>query len=153
MPRILIAEDDDDTRQTVRDLLRSNGYDVLEATDGGEALDLVKSAKPDALVLDIIMPRMEGWEVVEKIRGQNSNLPILVLSALQSEEDLVRALDAGADDYVEKPYRTSELLARLRAIVRRGPKSSGPGNGVGAAAAGSQAETGRQMHETPVESE
>jgi len=111
----------DDERQILRGLgvlLRNAGYEVSSATTKGEALDAASLRPPDAIVLDLVLPDGSGVEVCEEVRSW-SELPILVLSAIGDEREKVRALDAGADDYVTKPFGTDELLARLRALLRR----------------------------------
>jgi two-component system, OmpR family, KDP operon response regulator KdpE len=117
-PHVLVV---DDERQIVRGLkvvLRRAGYEVQTAASKEEALDAVSTRAPDAIVLDLVLPDGSGVDVCHDIRGW-SQLPIIVLSALGDEREKVRALDAGADDYVTKPFGTEELLARLRAVLRR----------------------------------
>ena len=119
MPQhILIVDDEPNIVATVSPLLRARGYDVLSAMTGRAGLDAVDRDKPDLVVLDLGLPDLNGVEVCRQIR-QASNVPILVLSARGSEGDKVAALDAGADDYVTKPFGAEELLARIRAALRR----------------------------------
>ena len=99
--------------------LSFNGYSVELAQDGLEALDLIASDRPDALVLDVMMPRLDGLEVCRQLRSTGDDLPILVLTARDSVSERVAGLDAGADDYLPKPFALEELLARMRALLRR----------------------------------
>src|SRR3954449_1585945 len=98
---------------------RLEGYEVIQAADGAEALGSVAGSAPDAIVLDLMMPRVDGLEVCRQLRSEGDRLPILVLTARDSVTDRVRGLDAGADDYLVKPFALDELLARLRALLRR----------------------------------
>lgn len=119
MSRILCVDDEPHLRKTLGANLRARGYDVDLAGTGERALEIVQSHKPDAIILDLGLPGMSGLQVLRTLR-QWTNVPIIVLSARDSEFDKVGALDAGADDYVSKPFGMSELLARLRASLRRG---------------------------------
>ena len=125
--RILIVDDEPNIIGTVVPLLRARGYDVLSAMSGRAALDAVERDKPDLLVLDLGLPDIDGVEVCRQVR-LSSGLPILVLSARGAERDKVNALDAGADDYVTKPFGTEELLARIRAALRRVEGPAPPGD-------------------------
>ena len=116
--RILIVDDEPNIIGTLSPLLRTRGYDVLSAMTGRAALDVVERDKPDLIVLDLGLPDMAGVEVARQIR-QIITAPILVLSARGAEGDKVNALDAGADDYVTKPFGAEELLARIRVALRR----------------------------------
>ena len=116
---ILIAEDDRAARQALQRALQFEGYQVLAAADGGEALDLVASGDPDAIVLDIMMPGIDGHTVCRRVRDKGISTPVLMLTARHEIADRVAGLDAGADDYLDKPYALDELLARLRALLRR----------------------------------
>jgi len=116
--RILVVDDEPNILGTLGLLLRSHGYDVSTVTSGGAALDAVASRPPELMVLDLGLPDIDGVEVCAAARAR-SNLPIVVLSARGREADKVRALDAGADDYVTKPFGADELLARIRAALRR----------------------------------
>ncbi len=121
--RVLVAEDD---RRLARLLVRgleSEGYVVDAAHDGEDALALAESSAYDVLVLDVMMPRLDGIGVVRRLREQRSQVPVLLLTARAEIEDRVRGLDAGADDYLAKPFAFDELLARLRALARRGTVS------------------------------
>jgi len=116
--RILIVDDEPNIIGTVTPLLRARGYDVLSAMNGRSALDIVERDKPDLVILDLGLPDMQGVDVCREIR-HSSNTPVLVLSARGAEGDKVNALDAGADDYVTKPFGAEELLARIRVCLRR----------------------------------
>jgi two-component system response regulator MprA len=117
--RILVVDDDRAVRESLRRSLAFNGYQVDLATDGQAALTAVTVARPDAMVLDVMMPRVDGLEVCRRLRGSGDDLPILVLTARDAVSDRVAGLDAGADDYLPKPFALEELLARLRALLRR----------------------------------
>ncbi len=116
--RVLVVDDDAGLVRALGINLRAHGWDVSVATTGTEALDAAASARPDVILLDLGLPDLSGFEVIEGIRGWSA-VPIVVLSARQLGDDKVDALDAGADDYVTKPFAMNELLARLRAAVRR----------------------------------
>ncbi|MFD7081599.1 response regulator [Streptomyces sp. NPDC002181] len=118
MTRVLVVEDDPQLVRALKINLQARKFDVEEASDGGSALRLAAARKPDVIVLDLGLPDMDGIEVIKSVRGW-SRVPILVLSARHTSEDKIRALDAGADDYVTKPFSMDELLARLRAAARR----------------------------------
>ena len=106
-------------RESLRRSLSFNGYSVALAQDGVEALDLINNDRPDAVVLDVMMPRLDGLEVCRQLRSTGDDLPILVLTARDSVSERVAGLDAGADDYLPKPFALEELLARMRALLRR----------------------------------
>ncbi|MDT5153800.1 MAG: two-component system, OmpR family, response regulator MprA [Mycobacterium sp.] len=106
-------------RESLRRSLAFNGYSVVLAQDGLEALEMIGSDRPDALVLDVMMPRLDGLEVCRQLRSTGDDLPILVLTARDSVSERVAGLDAGADDYLPKPFALEELLARMRALLRR----------------------------------
>jgi two-component system response regulator MprA len=123
--RILVVDDDRAVRESLRRSLSFNGYTVDLAEDGVEALEAITNDRPDAVVLDVMMPRMDGLEVCRQLRSTGDDLPILVLTARDSVSERVGGLDAGADDYLPKPFALEELLARLRALLRRtGPEES-----------------------------
>src|SRR5437660_10011127 len=123
-PRVLVVDDEPQIVRGLKILLRSAGYTVEAAETKAEALVELVSRPPDALVLDLVLPDGRGVEICEEVRRW-SRLPILVLSAVGDERAKVRALDAGADDYVTKPFGTEELLARLRAVLRRSADGGG----------------------------
>jgi two-component system, OmpR family, response regulator MprA len=118
-PRVLVVDDDRSVRDSLRRSLEFNGYAVSLASDGAEALASIAGHAPDALVIDVMMPRLDGIETTKALRTAGSDLPILVLTARDSVGDRVEGLDAGADDYLTKPFALEELLARLRALLRR----------------------------------
>ncbi|MEU8433516.1 response regulator [Streptomyces sp. NPDC029216] len=118
MTRVLVVEDDPQLVRALRINLQARKFDVDEAGDGTSALRLATARRPDIIVLDLGLPDMDGIEVIRGVRGW-SRVPIVVLSARHTSEDKIRALDAGADDYVTKPFSMDELLARLRAASRR----------------------------------
>ena len=117
--RILVVDDDGPVRESLRRSLSFNGYDVELAGDGLEALQAVADQRPDAIVLDVMMPRMDGLETCRRLRAAGDDLPVLMLTAREMVSDRVAGLDAGADDYLAKPFALEELLARLRALLRR----------------------------------
>ena len=119
MTSILVVDDDDDIRALVGELLERAGHVVIKAPDGESALKLFYSRKPDLVVLDVSMPGLDGWEVLNRIR-ELSDVPVLMLTARAEELEKVRGLRAGADDYVTKPFGRQELLARVDATLRRG---------------------------------
>jgi two-component system response regulator MprA len=119
-PRVLVVDDDRAVRESLRRSLEFNGYDVALASDGAEALaGLSAGTVPDVVVLDVMMPRLDGIETTKALRKAGHDLPILVLTARDAVGDRVEGLDAGADDYLTKPFALQELLARLRALLRR----------------------------------
>ncbi|WP_163801164.1 response regulator transcription factor [Mycolicibacterium sediminis] len=123
--RILVVDDDRAVRESLRRSLSFNGYAVELAQDGVEALQAIATDRPDAVVLDVMMPRLDGLEVCRQLRSTGDDLPILVLTARDSVSERVAGLDAGADDYLPKPFALEELLARMRALLRRtGPDDS-----------------------------
>jgi DNA-binding response OmpR family regulator len=116
--RILLVEDDPKTRSTVALYLQREGYDVLTAGDGVEALDLARAREPHLVVLDLMLPRMDGLEVCRALR-ESGGAAIIMVTARSTEEDKLTGLDLGADDYVTKPFSPRELMARVRAVLRR----------------------------------
>jgi two-component system response regulator MprA len=119
--RVLVADDDVAVRSSLERALRLEGYDVTLVSDGRETLDAVVTSPPDALVLDVRMPDIDGLEVCRRLRAIADPTPVLMLTAKDSVSDRVEGLDAGADDYLVKPFALPELLARLRALLRRWP--------------------------------
>ena len=117
--RILVVDDEPAVREAIERALRLDGYDVELAADGAEALLAVAAHTPDAMVLDVLMPQVDGLQVCRRLRGGGDRLPILMLTARDAIGDRVGGLDAGADDYLVKPFALDELLARLRALLRR----------------------------------
>lgn len=116
---MLVVDDDKAVRESLRRSLEFNGYDVALAGDGAEALAGIAAHKPDVVVLDVMMPRLDGLETTKALRAAGNDVPIIVLTALDAVGDRVDGLDAGADDYLTKPFALPELLARLRALLRR----------------------------------
>jgi len=114
---ILIVDDEVPIRRLLAITLGADGYHIVEAASGREALALAASHRPDVVILDLGLPDMDGMEVLKKLREWYSK-PVLILSARNSEEDIIRALDGGANDYLSKPFRTGELAARIRAAIR-----------------------------------
>ncbi len=117
--RILVAEDERDLNALLRKRLKEADYSVDSCYDGEEALDYLDGAEYDAVVLDIMMPRLDGLAVLRTLRRRGNSVPVLLLTAKDSVEDRVRGLDAGADDYLVKPFAFEELLARLRVLLRK----------------------------------
>ncbi|MFJ8470889.1 response regulator transcription factor [Kitasatospora sp. NPDC094011] len=116
---VLVVEDDPGVRSTLDHLLRFEGYRVLTTADGQEALELLEHRRPDLAVVDVVMPRLDGLALCRMLRRRGDRLPVLVLTARHQLGDRVAGLDAGADDYLAKPFATEELLARIRALLRR----------------------------------
>jgi DNA-binding response OmpR family regulator len=124
MARILIVDDEPEIVRGLEDNLRFEGYQIASATNGQDALALAQSDAPDLILLDIMMPRMSGWDVCRALREKGIEAPIIMLTARGEEVDRVRGLELGADDYVTKPFSLRELLARVRAVLRRpGPRN------------------------------
>ena len=117
--KILVVDDDPAVRESLRRSLIFNGYTIVLAADGEEALDKVQSERPDMVILDVMMPKFDGLEVCRELRSQGDDIPILLLTARDSVSERVAGLDAGADDYLTKPFALEELLARTRSLVRR----------------------------------
>ncbi|GAA1514544.1 response regulator transcription factor [Nocardioides humi] len=117
--RILVVDDDRAVRESLRRSLAFNGYDVHLAGDGAEALAGIGAVAPDVVVMDVMMPKLDGLEATRALRAAGNDVPILVLTARDAVGDRVEGLDAGADDYLTKPFALEELLARLRALLRR----------------------------------
>lgn len=117
--RVLIIEDELPMRTALQDCLQAEGYRVLVATDGEAGLQRVLAEKPDLVLLDVMLPRLDGFALCAELRRVHQNVPVLMLTAKGHVEDRVTGLDAGADDYLVKPFSTDELLARVRALLRR----------------------------------
>lgn len=122
--KILVVDDEQAVRESLRRSLKFNGYDVLLAADGVEAVEMVHRENPGLLILDVMMPNMDGLEVCRTLRSEGWDRPILVLTARDGVSDRVAGLDAGADDYLPKPFALEELLARVRSLVRRAAAES-----------------------------
>src|SRR5215207_5088296 len=153
-PRVLVVDDEPQILRGLKVVLRQAGFEVDTAATKSEALDRVAVRPPEMLVLDLILPDGSGVEVCEEIRGW-SQLPIIVLSAVGDEREKVRALDAGADDYLTKPFGTDELLARLRALMRRSGDAGQPVISLGDlsidVAGHTATRAGEEIHLTPLE--
>ena len=117
--RILVVDDDLAVRRSIDRALRLEGYEVVTVSSGGEALETLAQASPDALILDLQLPDVDGLQVCRQMRSAGDDTPVLMLTARQEIDDRVQGLDAGADDYLVKPFALAELLARLRALLRR----------------------------------
>src|SRR5438094_10374953 len=125
MTSVLLAEDDASISDPLARALRREGYDVNVSADGPTTLDAALAGGIDLIVLDLGLPRLDGLEVCRRLRSEGQSVPVLILTARADEVDTVIGLDAGADDYVTKPFRLAELLARVRALLRRGSPDSG----------------------------
>jgi DNA-binding response OmpR family regulator len=120
-PVILVADDEPDVLQLVLYRLRYSGYGAVGAQDGEEALQLVRDRSPDLVVLDVMMPKLDGYELTRRLRAQEQTrgIPIILLTARAQESDVASGFDAGADDYLRKPFNPDELVARVRAVLGR----------------------------------
>ena len=121
---ILIVDDEVNMRRGLRDNLEFEGYEVSEAIDGSDALETLKNINPDLIVLDVMMPKISGFDVCKQLRKDGDDTPIILLTAKGEEIDKVLGLEIGADDYVQKPFSVRELLARIKAILRRSGNAS-----------------------------
>lgn len=123
-PLIVVADDDDDVLALVAYRLERSGYDIVRAHDGEEALRLILERRPDLAVLDVMMPGLDGYELTRRIRQDEatSRMPIILLTARVQEADVTRGFEAGADDYIEKPFSPQELRARVQSILGRPPR-------------------------------
>ena len=132
---VLIVEDEKNIVDIVRFNLQREGYDTLEAYDGEAGLALAREKKPDLILLDVMMPKMMGFDVCRALRGEGDNVPVIILTAREEEEDKILGLEIGADDYITKPFSMRELMARVKANIRRTAMSapaSGTENGMSA---------------------
>ena len=118
--RLLVVDDEPNILELLSVSLRFSGFEVHTASNGQQALTRARSLKPDLLVLDVMMPELDGFEVVRRLRGEGSRAPVLFLTAKDGTEDKVRGLTLGGDDYVTKPFSLEEVVARIRAVLRRG---------------------------------
>jgi len=123
-PHILIVDDEPQITRVLRTTLNAQGYDIRIANDGETALEIAKDFTPDLVITDLVMPNMNGIDLCRQLR-KTSQVPILVLSVRGEERSKIQALDSGADDYITKPFSTGELLARVRAVLRRAPPTPG----------------------------
>ena len=117
--KLLLVEDEPALARGLSDTLRTQGFEVHLAADGQRGLEMATSLRPDLILLDIMLPRMNGFEVCRTLRGQGLDVPIVMLTAKGQEEDIILGLNLGADDYITKPFRTGELIARTKALLRR----------------------------------
>ncbi|MBO0685176.1 MAG: response regulator, partial [Candidatus Dormibacteraeota bacterium] len=118
---ILLVDDDTKIVELLRVYLMRAGFDVLVATDGRSALDLIREREPRLIVLDLMLPEMDGWAVTQEVR-RTSDVPILMLTARGTLRDRIQGLSEGADDYLSKPFAPSEVVARVKAVLRRAPR-------------------------------
>ena len=121
--KILIADDEPEIRSLLRLYLENEKYEIIEAEDGQQALELLRSQQPALCILDIMMPKLDGYHVLQELRKE-SNIPVLILSAKDADSEKILGLNLGADDYLAKPFVMAELLARVNALVRRGGEYS-----------------------------
>jgi two-component system, OmpR family, response regulator RegX3 len=126
MPKVLVVDDEESLLEAVRYALSREGFDVSVARDGGEAVRVFEAERPDLVVLDLMLPVMNGWDVCRRVRA-SSRVPIIMLTARDAEVDRVVGLEMGADDYVTKPFSVRELVARVRALLRRAAGGPDPG--------------------------
>lgn len=126
--RILVAEDEQSLNDLLQDALRMDGYETISAKHGLEALRLAREEKPDLVILDINMPQVDGFEVLERLRKENNNVPIIVLTARDQKDDKSIGFGLGADDFVTKPFGLEELLMRVAAVLRRSRNVKPSGN-------------------------
>lgn len=119
MPRVLIADDDPDIVAALKIYLSSEGYELLSAENGKQVLDIVKGKQVDLILLDIMMPQMDGISAIAKLREENANMPIILLSAKSEDSDKLLGLNIGADDYITKPFNPAEVVARVHSQLRR----------------------------------
>lgn len=116
--KILVVDDTRNIQLMLSDFLSGQDYEVLTASDGWEALEMVNTSPPDLILLDIMMPNMDGYQFITQLR-RSSNIPVIMITAKQQEADIIRGFNLGADDYITKPFRVRELLVRMRAVLRR----------------------------------
>lgn len=128
LARILVAEDETSLNDLLQDALRMNGYETISAKHGLEALRLIREQKPDLVILDINMPQLDGFGVIEKLRNENNNVPVIVLTARDQKDDKSIGFSLGADDFVTKPFGLEELLMRVSAVLRRSKNIPTSGN-------------------------
>lgn len=128
LARILVAEDETSLNDLLQDALRMNGYETISAKHGLEALRLIREQKPDLVILDINMPQLDGFGVIEKLRNENNNVPVIVLTARDQKDDKSIGFGLGADDFVTKPFGLEELLMRVSAVLRRSKNTPTLGN-------------------------
>lgn len=144
MARLLIVDDEPNLRHSLTYALRQEGYEVATAEDGERALEMFRSGKPDLVVLDVMLPKMDGLAVCRAIRRE-SDIPVIMLTARSSELDTVVGLEVGADDYLAKPFSTVELIARIRAALRRAAAPRGAASAGDVDSAGLRIDVGRHQ--------
>jgi len=127
-PHILVIDDDDKITSLLRRSLAFEGYEVSTAANGPAGLGIVADKSADLVILDVMMPGIDGWEVCRRLRTAGVNVPVLMLTAKDDVQDRVKGLDLGADDYLVKPFALEELMARVRALMRRRPEPAGENN-------------------------
>ena len=131
--RVLIVDDEKNIVNILKFNLQKEGYDTLEAYDGEAGLQLALQENPDLILLDVMLPKIIGWDVCKKLRETGSSIPVIILTAREEEEDKVLGLEIGADDYITKPFSTRELMARVKANIRRSAmllsSATAPGSG------------------------
>ncbi|MDG0790362.1 response regulator transcription factor [Cohnella ginsengisoli] len=127
-PHILVIDDDDKITSLLRRSLAFEGYEVSTASNGPAGLGIVADKSADLVILDVMMPGIDGWEVCRRLRTAGMNVPVLMLTAKDDVQDRVKGLDLGADDYLVKPFALEELMARVRALMRRRPEPAGENN-------------------------
>ena len=125
-PRVLVIEDEAPMRMAIEDILKAGGYRVLTAVDGPTGLDAAISERPDLVLLDVMLPKLDGLTLCAELRSRGASVPVLMLTARGQVSDRVAGLDTGADDYLVKPFSTDELLARVRALLRRQERVAEP---------------------------
>src|SRR3712207_1068284 len=145
--RILVVDDEPGLRELVRINLEHEGFAVFQAENGVQALSAVQEHQPDLVIMDVMMPEMDGWEACRKLR-EFSSVPVLMLTARVQSQDIVTGLDSGADDYLVKPFNMDELMARVRALLRRVPSPNRP-----VVAAGGEIQIDKQKREVLVRGE
>lgn len=129
--RVLLVEDNDPLRETLVDALTEDGYVVDSSADGEDGMYRATECSYDIIILDVMLPKISGWEILEAVRAKGVNVPVLMLTARDTTEDRVRGLDAGADDYLVKPFKLAELCARMRSLLRRSRGQSNTAISVG----------------------
>jgi len=132
MPQLLVIEDNSDLAFGLQTILEFEGYEVEVAEDGEAGLERARETDPELIILDLMLPRKGGYEVLRELRTGGSRIPVLILTARSQESDLIMGFNLGADDYVTKPFSTAELVARVRALLRRSRLQAGEGGGEGA---------------------
>ena len=140
--KVLVVDDTRNVQVLLTDFLTGQDFDVLTASDGREALDVVRESNPDLILLDIMMPNMDGYQFISHLR-RTSSIPVIMITAKQQEADVIHGFDLGADDYITKPFRMRELLVRMRAVLRR----AGPREGCEAALVIGEISLDRNKHE------